>query len=93
MLQAFTHESYPESCRIVPGYMRPMDFLGDALLKEMLTVPAVRDNLSAHAEGAARDPQAAGAQPLLRLRGGPQRDAQTDPLAFPPCSASASFDT
>uniref|UniRef100_A0A224YMA0 Endoribonuclease Dicer n=1 Tax=Rhipicephalus zambeziensis TaxID=60191 RepID=A0A224YMA0_9ACAR len=38
MLQAFTHESYPESSRIVPGYMRPMDFLGDALLKEMLTV-------------------------------------------------------
>ncbi|KAL3215419.1 hypothetical protein MRX96_034131 [Rhipicephalus microplus] len=38
LLQAFTHESYPESSRIVPGYMRPLDFLGDALLKEMLTV-------------------------------------------------------
>ncbi|KAH7955804.1 hypothetical protein HPB52_003897 [Rhipicephalus sanguineus] len=38
LLQAFTHQSYPETSRIVPGYMRPMDFLGDALLKEMLTV-------------------------------------------------------
>ncbi|KAH6933806.1 hypothetical protein HPB50_018285 [Hyalomma asiaticum] len=38
LLQAFTHESYPRSSRIVPGCMRPMDFMGDALLKEMITV-------------------------------------------------------
>ncbi|XP_049273647.1 endoribonuclease Dicer [Rhipicephalus sanguineus] len=35
--KAFTHSSYPPDNRVVPGYMRPMDFLGDALLKTLLT--------------------------------------------------------
>ncbi|XP_077499948.1 uncharacterized protein LOC144110748 [Amblyomma americanum] len=38
LLQAFTHGSFPAGARIVPGFMRPMDFMGDALLKHMLTV-------------------------------------------------------
>ncbi|XP_050050508.1 uncharacterized protein [Dermacentor andersoni] len=38
LLMAFTHESFPPASRIVPGYMRPLDFMGDALLKELLTV-------------------------------------------------------
>ncbi|KAL1467148.1 hypothetical protein MTO96_026276 [Rhipicephalus appendiculatus] len=37
LVQAFTHSSYPPAIRVVPGYMRPMDFLGDALLKTLLT--------------------------------------------------------
>ncbi|XP_070388685.1 endoribonuclease Dcr-1-like isoform X2 [Dermacentor albipictus] len=37
LVQAFTHSSYPTSSRVVPGYMRPMDFLGDAMIKSLLT--------------------------------------------------------
>ncbi|XP_075726278.1 endoribonuclease Dicer-like isoform X1 [Rhipicephalus microplus] len=37
LVQAFTHSSYPPDIRVVAGYMRPMDFLGDALLKSLLT--------------------------------------------------------
>ncbi|XP_037560850.1 endoribonuclease Dicer-like [Dermacentor silvarum] len=37
LVQAFTHFSYPPSSRVVPGYMRPMDFLGDAMIKSLLT--------------------------------------------------------
>ncbi|XP_077522995.1 endoribonuclease Dicer-like [Amblyomma americanum] len=37
MLQAFTHHTCPAAARVVPGCMRPMDFLGDAALKALLT--------------------------------------------------------
>ncbi|XP_077547576.1 endoribonuclease Dicer-like [Haemaphysalis longicornis] len=37
LLVAFTHESFPASARVVPGCMRPMDFMGDALLKFLLS--------------------------------------------------------
>ncbi|XP_077498513.1 uncharacterized protein LOC144109565 [Amblyomma americanum] len=38
LLKAFTHGSFPAGVRIIPGFMRPMDFMGDALLKQLLTV-------------------------------------------------------
>ncbi|XP_077553718.1 uncharacterized protein LOC144168648 [Haemaphysalis longicornis] len=38
LLQAFTHASFPEPARIVPGFMRPMDFLGSALLRGLTSV-------------------------------------------------------
>lgn len=37
LLEAFTHASYPASCRLSTGYMRPMAVLGDAVLKHLIT--------------------------------------------------------
>ncbi|KAH6927719.1 hypothetical protein HPB50_007577 [Hyalomma asiaticum] len=36
LLMAFSHGSLPDSLRVVPGCMHPMDTLGDALLKYLL---------------------------------------------------------
>lgn len=38
LLQAFTHESYPENMRAGVSQMRPLDFLGDCAIKFLLTV-------------------------------------------------------
>ncbi|XP_077512655.1 uncharacterized protein LOC144123772 [Amblyomma americanum] len=38
LLKAFTHGSFPAGARIVPGFMRPLDFMGDAVLEQLLTV-------------------------------------------------------
>ncbi|CAN7941592.1 unnamed protein product [Ixodes hexagonus] len=37
LLDAFTHSSFPEELRVSYGCMRPMDFLGDALLKLLVS--------------------------------------------------------
>ncbi|KAM7302859.1 hypothetical protein ISCGN_018367 [Ixodes scapularis] len=37
LLDAFTHDSFPKELRVTSGSMRPMDFLGDALLKLLIS--------------------------------------------------------
>ncbi|XP_077512613.1 uncharacterized protein LOC144123709 [Amblyomma americanum] len=38
LIKAFTHGSFPAVSGIVPGFMRPLDFMGDAVRKLLLTV-------------------------------------------------------